>query len=61
MRRVLIYNKKTKEVLYEGYLIQFINYDYENGFYALVELEDGSIIIPNIEYIKFKYPTEGET
>jgi hypothetical protein len=59
MRRVLIYNKKTKEVLYEGYLIQFIND--KDDFYALVELDDGSIIIPYIQNIKFKYPTEGET
>mgnify|MGYP000116717775 CR=1 FL=1 len=59
MRRVLIFNNKTKEVLYEGYLIQFIND--KDDFYALVELDDGTIIIPYIQNIKFKYPTEGET
>jgi len=59
MRRVLIYNKKTKEVLYEGYLIQFIND--KDDFYALVELDDGSIFSTSFQNIKFKYPTEGET
>jgi hypothetical protein len=56
LRRVLIFNNKTKEVLYEGYLIQFIND--KDDFYALVELDDGTIIIPYIQNIKFKYPTE---
>lgn len=59
MRRVLIYNKKTKEVLYEGYLIQFIND--KDDFYALVELDDGSIFSTSFQNIKFKYPNEGET
>jgi len=56
MRRVLIFKKETKEILYEGYLIQFIND--KDDFYGLVELDDGTIIIPYIQNIKFKYPTE---
>jgi hypothetical protein len=58
MRRVIVYKNITREVLCEGYLIQFIN-DIE-CVYALIELKDGSIMEEEIRNVKYKYPTEGE-
>lgn len=58
MRRVIVYDPKTKEIIAEGYLIQFMN-DIES-IYAIIELKDGSIISEYIQNVKYKYPTEGE-
>jgi hypothetical protein len=56
MRKVIVYKDMEKEnIKYEGYLLELQN-DID-GTYAIVELSDGSIISPDISYVKFKYPT----